>query len=194
MRRHTHTTAALMLAVALTTLGLTAACSKPEDGLGKSISLLETTLLYRDMDGLWKLHVASVGQDPLCSPQGQELFARAAKETNPTACKQASAVLATPQSKELDSEALMLLDLIDFHCTHPNAPCTDFARRRFEQQTKTSRLWARPIKALGVHRTQVDGDTATTYVEITYEDDQSTDRATLRWRRHGQRWLLTSYP
>lgn len=185
--------AIMMLSTSVLTL---AACDNTDAVLKKRLQAVEAAIIYQDLDGLFALHVASLGQDPICTPPADRLHRRAAARAKGEACAEAAAVINSPQAREkLNEDALMLVEMLDHHCRHPGASCQDFSKARFKRLATQSRLWTRRVETMAVQRIVREGQEATAYVDILYDGHPQPDRVALRMRHiDDSGWMLTSHP
>lgn len=186
--------AVMLVASCLMTSAL--ACDNTDAVLKQRLKNLEATIVYQDLDGLYALHVASVGLDPICAAPADRIYQRAAQRAKGDACDDAAAIVNTPSAGDkLDDDALMLIEMIHHHCEHPGAPCQDFSKARFKRMATHSRLWTRRVETIAVQRIVHDGHEATAYVDIVYDGHKQPDHVALRMRHiEHSGWMLTSHP
>lgn len=174
----------------------TIACDNTDAVLKQRLKALEATIIYQDLDGLYALHVASLGLDPICATPADRIYLRAAQRAKGDTCDEAAAIINTPSASDtLDDDALMLIEMIHHHCEHPGAPCQDFSKARFKRMATHSRLWTRRVETIAVQRVVHDAQEATAYVDIVYDGHKQPDHVALRLRHiEHSGWMLTSHP
>ena len=171
-------------------------CESDERRIQSRIDDFEAAVVHSDPAGLYSLHVESRGEGVICDERFVGLFEKAGRRSRGDTCAQADRVMkASDEARgDLEDEAVMLLEMVDFHCKRPTeATCGNFSRHLFIKKARASRLFATPVSGLTTTRVTAEGDTAAAYIIVHYEDAEEV-KITLRFKRLGEAWLMTSYP